>query len=221
MKTQILLLFIVVTSLTGFAQTNPSFGVRAGITYAGMRGDAVNNLENLLDFSAGMIKTQNSTGFFGGVYASIPMDETITLEPGIYYSQKGYQLVGALNVKGLEFLGANARAKLTSTYIDIPVLLKANLSGFEVFAGPQISYLNSAQLKTTASILGINLLNNHVDPTSQFNRWDMAVTGGLGYKFSNGINIMASYDYGLSKADANQNIKSYNQAFKVGIGMSF
>lgn len=186
-----------------------------------MRGDAVNNLENLLDFSNGMIKTRNSTGFFGGGYVNIPMDDMISLVPGLYYSQKGYELTGELNLKGLEFLGANAKAKLTSTYIDMPILLKADLGGFQVFAGPQISYLSSAQLKTSAGILGINLLNNKMDATSQFNRWDMAVTGGIGFNFTDKINVMASYDYGLSKVDANQNLKSYNSSFKIGIGMSF
>ncbi|MEO5647612.1 MAG: porin family protein [Chitinophagaceae bacterium] len=221
MKKEILLSFFIAVSATSFAQVKPSFGVSAGITYSGMRGDAVNNLNNLLDFSAGMIKTGSSTGFFGGVYASIPMDETIVLEPGLYYSQKGYELIGALNLKGLDFLGVNAKAKLTSTYIDIPILLKANLGGFQVFAGPQVSYLSSAKLKMTAGILGINLLNSSRDATAQFNRWDMAVTGGIGYKFNNGMNVKASYDYGLSKVDANQNLKSYNQAFKIGIGMNF
>jgi len=53
--------------------------------------------------------------------------------------------------------------------------------------------------------LGINLLNNKIDATNQFNRWDAALTGGIGYQFSNGINLTASYDYGLSKLDANKN----------------
>lgn len=221
MKRKLLLLSLVITSTVCFAQVKPSFGVRAGITYAGMRGDAVNNLSNLLDFSAGMIKTNKTAGFFGGGYVNIPMDEMISVEPGLFYTQKGYELVGALNVKGLEFLGLNAKAKLTSTYLDIPILLKANIDGFQLFAGPQISYLSSAQLNTSAGVLGINLLNSKIDATSQFNRWDMAVTAGIGYKLNNGVNITAGYDYGLSKVDANQNLKSYNHAVKVGIGMSF
>ncbi len=30
---------------------------------------------------------------------------------------------------------------------------------------------------------------------------------------------MASYEYGLSKLDANKNANAYNQAFKIGIGI--
>ncbi len=223
MKKQILLIISILIATFTFAQiqTTPAFGVRAGLSYAGVRGDAADNLNKLLDFTGGAIKTSNTTGFFAGVYATLPVTDAVSVEPALYYSQKGYELNGALNLKGVEFLGAGAKAKLQLQYIDIPVLLKANLGGLQVFAGPQVSYLTHADLRTTAGILGINLLNSNTDATAQFNRWDIGLTGGIGYQLTNGVNFMASYDYGLSKMDANQNVKSYNSAFKVGVGISF
>jgi hypothetical protein len=221
MKKQILLLISIVISTLTFAQVNISGGIRAGLSYAGMHGDAVKSLNKLLDFADGMITTGNRTGFFAGTYATIPVTDMISLEPALYYSQKGYELIGALNVKGMEFLNANAKAQLQSHYVDMPVLLKANISGLQLFAGPQVSYLLQADLKTTAGVLGFNLLNSKMDATQQFNRWDVGVTGGIGYQFANGINVMAAYDHGLSKADANKNFDSYNRSFKVGIGLSF
>jgi hypothetical protein len=219
MKKQILLLASVIISTLAIAQVQPSFGIRAGVTSSGISGDAVNNLKDMLDFTNGMVTTANRQGFFAGGYAAIPVTDVFFVEPAIYYSQKGYEMKGAFNIKGLDFLGANAKAKLNSQYIDIPVVLKANLSGFQIFAGPQFSYLLNADLRTTAGLLGFNLLNKNLDATSQFNRTDFAVTGGIGYQLGRGINIMASYDYGLSKADANKNLSSYNRSFKVGIGM--
>ena len=221
MKKQILSLITIVISSVTIAQVTPSFGVRAGLTSSTLEGDAIANLQSLLDFSAGKVTTASHTGFFAGTYATIPIDDMLSVEPAIYYSQKGYELNGQLNVKGLEFVGANAKAKLNSNYLDIPVLLKANIDGFQLFAGPQLSYLMQADLQTNAGVLGINLLKNKLDATSQFNRWDMGVTGGVGYKFTSGLNVMASYDYGLSKADAGKNLKSYNRSFKIGVGMSF
>jgi hypothetical protein len=221
MKNQFLLFALLAISTVTFAQTTPSFGIRAGVSSSGMRGDAVNNLNQMLDFAKDMITTQNHTGFFAGGYASIPFSDVISLEPGLYYSQKGYEMTGSLNVKGLDFLGANAKAKLNSQYIDLPVLLKANINGFQLFAGPQVSYLMQADLKTTAGVFGINLLNKKMDASNQFNKWDAAVTGGVGYKFANGVNISAAYDYGLSRVDASNSVNSYNQAVKVGIGMNF
>jgi hypothetical protein len=168
-----------------------------------------------------MITTSDHPGFFAGVYATIPAATNLSIEPGLYYSEKGYDLKGALNIKGMEFLGANAKAQLQSTYIDMPLLVKATIGGLQIFAGPQISYLTKANLHTTAGLLGINLLSTNMDATSQFNRWDAGLTGGIGYQFGNGINAMASYDYGLSKVDANQNVKAYTHAIKLGIGISF
>jgi hypothetical protein len=221
MKKQLLLILFIAISTLSFSQSNISFGGRAGLSSAGIRGNAVNNLNNLLDYSNGMVTTKNVTGFFAGVYANLPLDEVISIEPGLYYSQKGYELKGSLGLKGMDFLGANAKAQLQTQYIDIPVLLKANVGGLQLFAGPQFSYLTRADLKTTAGVLGINLLNSKIDATNQFNRWDAALIGGIGYQFSNGINLTASYDYGLSKLDANKNVNVYNNSVKIGLGINF
>ena len=221
MRKRILLLCSLAFSTMLFAQTNTSFGIRAGVSSATMRGEAANNLNDLLDFAQGHITTNGRTGFFGGGYVNIPLSEQLSVEPALYYSQKGYELRGDLNLKGLEFLGANAKAKLTSSYIDMPLLLKGNFSGFQVFAGPQISYLTKADLRTTAGLLGFNLLNKTMDATEDFNRWDAGITGGVGYQFSNGLNISAAYDHGLSKADKNKNMEAYNRSFKLGLGISF
>ena len=203
------------------AQSKPGFGIRAGASSYSMKGDAINSLNNLLDYTNGHVTTTGHTGFFAGANASIPVSDLVSVEPGIYYTQKGYEMNGELNLKGLEFLGANAKAKLTSHYIDVPLLLKLNFNGLQVFAGPQVSYLAKADLKTTAGVLGFNVLNKTMDATDQFNRWDAGVTGGIGYQFANGVNISASYDHGLSKVDANQNLDSYNRGFKVGLGINF
>jgi hypothetical protein len=219
MKKKILLIVSVFVGSFTFAQTTPSFGVKAGLLSSGMRGDAVDNFKGILDFADGNVTTRDHTGFFAGAYVTLPLGENFSLEPGVYYSLKGYELNGSLNVKGLDFLGANAKAVLQSQYVDMPLLLKGNFGGFQIFAGPQISYLAKADLRTTAGVLGVNLLNKTMDATSQLNRWDAGVTGGIGYEFVNGINISASYDYGLSKTDANKNVNAYNRGIKLGIGI--
>lgn len=223
MKKLSFILFLSVLTVAASAQKSAAtFGVKAGVSHAGFRGDAAGNLNDLLDFADGMITTNNRTGLFAGAYTTLPLGGGISVEPGLYYAEKGYELKGELGFKGLEFLGVNARAQLQQQYIDIPVLLKADLGGgLQVFAGPQVSYLAKSNLKTTAGLLGINLLNRTIDATDQFNRWDMGVTGGLGFQIKNGINLSASYDYGLSKVDANKSVNGYNTAFKVGIGFRF
>jgi len=203
-----------------FAQKT-SVGIRAGATSATMKGEAVSSLKNLIEYTNGAITTENRTGLFGGVNVNIPISKQVSIEPGLYYAQKGYALRGALNMKGMEIINANARAQLNSHYIDLPVVVKGNFGGLQVFAGPQVSYLAKADLRTSAGILGFNVLNKTMDATEQLNQWDAGITGGVGYQFKNGFNLTASYDHGLSKADANKNFDAYNRAFKVGAGFKF
>ncbi|MEO7443851.1 MAG: porin family protein [Ferruginibacter sp.] len=221
MKKLILLLSISGLYQFAFAQTTATFGIKAGISSAGLKGDAATSLNSLLDFSNGRLTTSNRTGFFAGAFTDIPLSGNISLEPGLYYTDKGYQLKGELNLKGLDFLGANATANLHNGYIDLPILLKANFDGLQVFAGPQVSYLLQSDLKLKAGAFGINVVNKTIDATSEFNRWDAGLTGGLGYQFNNGLSLSGSYDYGLMKADANQNMDVYNRGFKLGIGLRF
>ncbi len=229
MKSNFLLsIFILVTSAASAQNKEAtsgsdkiSFGIRGGLASYNMRGDAVDNLGSILDLSNGLVTTKSRTGFYGGLYVSIPLSPDLSLEPALYYTQKGYELTGNLNLKGVGFLGASAKTQLQADYIDIPLLLKLKAGSFQVFAGPQFSYLSKASLHSTAGLLGINLLNNDIDVTNNFNRWDAAVTGGLGVTISKNFNITASYDYGLQKTDAGQRVKSYNQGFKLGLGVGF
>lgn len=217
MKAKFLLIISLLFCGATFAQ-NIHPGVRAGVSGSTIQGDAAAGLNQLLDKTDGVLQTSERIGFFGGVYADISLAPGFSVEPGLYYSQRGYDLKGSYNIKGIEFLGASAKASLQTHYIDLPVLLKADINGFQVFAGPQISYLVHADLKARAGLLGVNLLNKSFDATNQFNEWDVSLTGGVGYQFANGLNIMAAYEHGLMKADRNQNVHAFNRGVKVGLG---
>jgi hypothetical protein len=221
MKKHILLIAAFSISLLSFAQSKTSFGVRAGVSYAGLRGEAMGNLNDLVDYTDGWVTTRGRLGFFAGGFANIPITNSFSMEPGIYYSQKGYIMRGELGIKGIEFLGANAKAALNMHYIDIPVLLKANVGGLQLFAGPQLSYLAKADLRTTAGAFGFNVYDKTYDATEQIKRFDASLTGGIGYLFSSGLNITANYEHGLSKVDAGKRYNAYNRSVKIGVGFRF
>ncbi len=220
MKKKILLTLSLFICITSFAQ-RITYGASVGAGMYSIRGEAINNLQQLLGATNGIVTTKPVTGFYAGGYTNIPLGSNISIEPGVYYSAKGYEARGEYTVKGISFLTAYASTRLYANYIDIPVLMKANFNGLQVFAGPQLSYLTNTKLNTQAGVAGINLLNSSMDVTKQFNSWDVAVTGGAGYQFSNGLRITAAYERGLSKVDAGKNIQSYNQGFKAGLGFSF
>lgn len=208
-------------SAIALAQTKPTIGVQAGISNSSIKGDAASSFNNMLDYTNGYITTNSKNGFYAGINASIPLTTSLSLQPGVQFTQKGYEMKGEMTIKGAEFISPNAKATLTSNYIDMPVLLKANLNGLELFAGPQVSYLASADLKTTAGVMGFNFYKKTFDAADQLNRWDAGIKAGVGYQFSNGINLSAAYDHGLMKTDANQNMDAYNRSFQVGVGFRF
>jgi len=214
-------LLTVFISVAALAQQKPSFSAGAGITYSKISGDAMNSMKDLLDFTDGMITANSTTGFFAGGAVTIPLTETFSIMPGLYYTQKGYELRGDLNIKGMEFIGANAKAQLKTQYIDLPVLANVKVGGLQLFAGPQLSYLSKANLNMKAGVLGFNVFNRKVDATEQLNRWDAGITGGIGYTFNNGLKLNACYDHGLTKTDADKNFDAYNRSFKIGLGFAF
>lgn len=207
-------------AFTGFAQT--SFGVKAGVNSSSWKGAATNSLNDLLSATNGYLTSGSRTGFYAGGYAELPIAPGFSVQPGVYYSQKGYQLRGDLAISKIDMLGAGATATLQSHYIDMPVLLKAEVAhGLQLFAGPQLSYLVKNNLNVRAGALGFDLLNTNIDVTNQFKKVDMSLVGGASYTFDNGFSVEAGYDHGLSRVDKNSNFKSFNRTFKVGVGFRF
>jgi hypothetical protein len=210
----------IVFSFSSFAQIQ--YGIKAGVNFANWKGEFMESLDNVITLSNGFVQSQMKPGICVGGFAELPIAQGFSIQPGLYYSQKGYMLQGDLSVEKLNFLSANAKAQVQSHYIDIPVLLKAEpIKGLQLYAGPQISYLANSNLHVNAGVLGFSLLNTKLDITDQFQSWDMAIVGGVGYQFENGLNIHASYDHGLKRLDANENFRTFNRVYKLGIGYKF
>jgi len=213
-------IYIVIALLVGIGTTakaqDITYGVKAGLTVSDWRGDASNGITQLVDLT-GVVSTRSNIGFHVGGFAVIPLQSGFSLEPGIVYSQKGMQLTETLVDV---ILPIEAKASVKSHYIDLPVVAKYQAAnGFQVFAGPQVSYLVANRLKTKAGIFGLNVQENFkID--AGFRKVDVALTGGLGYQFANGTNISASYEHGLSSIDENGFFDAYNRAFKATVGIA-
>jgi len=149
-------LVIITIIIMNYSKAQISYGVEAGMNISNWKGDAMESLGNVVDLSKGFISTKSRTGIHIGAYASMPLTEKLSFEPGLFYSQKGYAMKGDLKIDALKFLGVNATAKVESNYIDIPLLLNAELAKvLHVYAGPQFSYLTGSNLHINTIVLGI------------------------------------------------------------------
>jgi hypothetical protein len=193
-----------------------TYGVKAGVTVSDWRGDASEGITDLVDLT-GVVSTRPNVGFHVGGFAVIPLQAGFTLEPGVIYNQKGMHLSETLVDM---IVPITAKAVVKSHYIDLPVMAKFQApGGFQIFGGPQVSYLVANRLKTKAGILGLNVQENFkID--AGFRKVDVALAGGIGYQFANGTNISASYEHGLSSIDENGFFDAYNRAFKATVGIA-
>jgi hypothetical protein len=180
---KILLAFFLVGVV---ASAQAQFGVRAGY-----------NSANFSDTNF-----DPKSGFHVGAYYTLGIG-FISIEPGLQYSQKGYQGTEGGTGKSVdEQLG----------YIDIPVLARLNLlPSINIFAGPQVSLLASSVYQ---------LGEETFDSSEAIRGYDVGAVVGAQVKLPLGLNAQASYDFGLSSLNYyNSDVK--NQVFKIALGYTF
>lgn len=223
-KTFAIFAFIILSASYLQAQVQVNYGIRGGLNVSNWQGESVQSLGNLLAVSNGSASTAARFGFHAGGYAAIRLGERFVLEPGLQYSLKGAELSGRLNSGSavVDFLNVNANFRVQSHYIELPVLAKVYITeGFHVFAGPQVGYLVANNLRIQANTLGFSVINRNVDIRNGFQKWDVGFVGGLGYRFDNGLNLMATYDHGVQRIDENKRFATFNRALKFSVGYEF
>ncbi|MGB5005836.1 MAG: porin family protein [Ferruginibacter sp.] len=214
------IIFSVMMMQMMYAQV--SYGIRTGINFSKWEGDDLQVIEDLLDKTDGYVVTKGKKGPHIGGYVRIPMGEVFSFEPGLQYSKKGYSIKGDFQIPVLKYFGINIGAQVQQHYIDIPLVIKANVvKGLLVYAGPQVSFLARSSLNAKLGILGISIFNKGFGITERFNKVDLGLTGGIGYEFDNGLNVQAGYDHGLSKLDKNDNYEAFNRVVKISVGYTF
>jgi len=181
-------LLVLVFALGFFGTAEAQFGVRAGFSTA-----------NFSDFDSDPI-----AGFHAGAYFRKELG-FISIEPGLQFSQKGYESDGLIGTPPIQ----NDRL----SYVDVPVLFRVDFLPFlNVFAGPQGSVLVSRKL-------------NYVDggtetSTEPIKGYDIAGVVGVGANLPLGLNAQVSYDIGFQSVNYyNQDVK--NNVLKISIGYDF
>jgi len=197
-------------------------GFRAGANYSNLAGN-INN-ENTYN---------NKVGFVGGVMLNVPLagDNFLSLQPEVLYSQKGFENKPT-EYTGL--LGAKQKREgsVNYNYVDVPVLLKVNAGGLVLEAGPQYSYLVSAndETKTTTTpALGgtpTTTESQNKRDVSGFNRNELGYLAGVGYQADNGLSLNLRYTGAFSDFVKSDNNTYFNgdlknarhSAFQLSLG---
>ena len=148
----------------------PAFGIKAGANFANLKYTVDGD-----DESADM-----KIGFHVGGFVNIPIGETFAFQPELVFSQEGAK-------QEIEMLDEDAKVNLS--YINVPLLLQYNASGFFAETGPQVGFLIGAKTK---------LDDAEEDIKDDMESINLSWAVGLGFKTASGLGFGARYNLGLS-----------------------
>ena len=181
MKIWILLTFLFIFPVALFAQENKiKFGLKAGINFSEFK---YSQLPNILG------KTQPDNGFYAGGQFVFNLKNNLYLQPEIFYIESRIQDYNTIG---------NLVAKEELKHLSVPLLARLRLGHFGLYAGPQLSFRLSADLK-------LNQGDVETDVTeSSYTKTNFSGVVGAEYTFQHRFGLDIRYQQGFS------NIRSTN-----------
>ncbi|MBT8265777.1 MAG: PorT family protein [Bacteroidia bacterium] len=164
------------------------------------------NFSNVVGDQADSWKTK--TSIHGGVVADLPVDDKISIQPGLIYSSQG-----------ADYSESAFSGTVNLDYLNIPIMGKFEVAeGFNVQVGPQVGFLLSAKDKEDGE--------PDVDVKDFVKSTDFGVNIGVGYELANGLNFGARYNLGLSDLNddpdlSDEGVKWKNSVIQISIGYLF
>ncbi len=188
MKKLFMIVLSVMTINTMQAQTK--IGVKAGANFATFEGSDVEDVKMRTSVNAGL-------------FANFAFSEMLSLQPEVLYSGQGAKY---------NLLGTEITAKLD--YINIPILLQFNASGFYAEIGPQLGILMSSSVEGG----GIS-----IETDDLYKSTDIGAGIGLGFKLDSGFGAGVRYTMGLTSIDdtAGDEADVKNAVITVGLHYAF
>ena len=156
---------------TIYAQDKSSFGIKAGVNFAKLTGDDVEDADG-------------RTGLNIGAIFELPISESFSIQPEVVYSQQGLQS----EENGIE-------SKLKLDYINIPVMAKFYVSdGFALELGPLFGFNINSEFEVDGG-------GSSASADFEAASFDLGLGGGISYQFDGGFFLQARYIIGVTNVD--------------------
>lgn len=141
-------------------------------------------------------------GFYGGLFANIPVASDFSVQPELLYNGMG--------AKDRTY----SSVRLNLDYISVPVMVQYNvLPALYVEAGPQFSFAVSQKVKGDGGSADVN---------EAFKNFDLGLGLGAGYYFEQRFGITARYVAGLTDiVENNPGDAVRNSVFQIGVAYKF
>jgi hypothetical protein len=183
-------LLTLVSVITVSASAQVQFGIKGGVNVTDIKDDLAPGA------------TDSRVAFHVGALAHIHLSKMFAIQPEASFSSEGaeYRLAG--------FDG------ITKTnYINVPVLLQFQTSGFRLQTGPQLGILVSSEFEADNSTA-----QNEIDITNNVNfSWSF----GAGFLTKSGLGIDARYNLGLSNMYESGTAEAKSRVWQFGLFYQF
>jgi hypothetical protein len=180
MKKTLLALIFAVSALNVAQAQSARFGIKAGAS--------LTNVTKSSDQAA------NKFGFNGGVMANFAVNDLLSIQPEVLYSNKGFKVEGR-----------NSKERLVLNYIDVPIVAKiaTGTTGLFFELGPQVGFRTASAYKDSDISFSLNDAIKSVD---------FGYAAGLGFQAAGGM-VGLRYNGGFTNV-----IKENGSLFSLPIG---
>ncbi len=235
MKSFLLTAAVSALALGATAQTSISIIPEAGVNLSNMRR-TVNNEK---------FSSSTQAGVRAGVNVALGIGNNLSIQPGVFFSQKGGHNSSDKVVSPITpgIAGGTTNFETHINYIEVPVnavyYFMDDQSGFFLNAGAYFAAAVSGNEKYSRSVAGVTTSKTYdysiggTDPKfdamgykisgDDIRRWDIGAQFGAGYQMRNGLMIRAQYLLGATNITAHNSSDNAlrNGALNIGLGYKF
>lgn len=210
-----------------YTQAQVTFGLKAGFSAANM----TSKYEGDSGIASRKANTKMIPAFHGGIIVDIALDDQLSLQPGLFFSQKGAKTGStALQVGGGTFI-TNTTTRLN--YLELPVnlLYKHQIGSGKLFAGfgPYVAYGISGKLKIKGENFSmdeevkVKFKDSKEYSTKEvyIKPFDAGANFTVGYELKMGLLFSVKYSLGLTNTSPYDKEKEKNHYFGISVGYLF
>ncbi len=172
---KLLVLAVVSISLISGLSAQMNFGVKAGIGFGSMRDFMVSAEGGFDGMTFPDQYFKNVINFYGGISVKMPLNDTISFESGLYYAPRSGKL--ELDCKRYDLNGSTYvlddrdvyEYEISTTYLEMPLLVKFNAGKFAPYAGVSGALLISNEMSAYIVDYDYDVNGNQTDMTVDMN----------------------------------------------------
>lgn len=189
------------------AETGVQFGIRAGLNFS--------NISQKYEDDNVLSTFDSRTSFHFGVIADIPLMESLYIQTGLYFQEKGSKSDGVT---------------VNPMYLEIPVLASyrynfSDAAQLQINFGPYLAYGIGGKFKYEDGDYDIDFFGDGEDENDNagFKRFDCGLQVGAGITLAKHYYIGVAYEFGLTNISHGDEdgLKTKNKNWMVSVGYTF